>query len=58
MGRGKQVVICLGQNLVVWFLSQFAKYLLVMLLRERVAIAEAEVHSLAFVFFTKVRIRV
>ena len=46
------MVICLGQNRFVWFLS------LLLLLRERVAIAEAEVHSLAFVFFTSVRIRV
>ena len=57
VGRGKQVVICLGQNRFVWFLSQFAEYLL-LLLRERVAIAETKVHSLAFVFFTRVRIRV
>ena len=55
---GHLVVICMEQNLVVWFLSQFAEYLLLMLLRKRVAIAEAEVHSLAFVFFTSVRIRV
>ena len=47
----------MGQNRFVWFLSQFAEYSLLLLLRERVAIAETEVHSLVFVFFTS-RIRV
>ena len=57
VGRGKQVVICLGQNRFVWFLSQFAEYLLLLLLRERMAITEAEVHSLVCAFFTIVGIR-